>query len=75
MRPFMEQLARNCTEFAGRLAFALDYREETDPHDACFAVYTSGTTGNPKGALHEYGKIEMVIDSYHVEPDFAYDAG
>ena len=170
MRPFMEQLARNCTKFAGRLAFALDYREETvtygelwelsgkvyaylkannvatedfvllnlprgpkvvvamlgvwragaavtiteagypaerveyirkdckakividekvyeemmacearegwektDPHDACFAVYTSGTTGNPKGALHEYGKIEMVIDSYHVEPDFAYD--
>ena len=27
----------------------LDGYEETDPHDAAYAVYTSGTTGNPKG--------------------------
>ena len=34
--------------------------EKTDLHDAAFAVYTSGTTGNPKGALHEYGSITLI---------------
>lgn len=32
--------------------------EETSPFDACFAVYTSGSEGTPKGILHEYGKLE-----------------
>lgn len=33
-----------------------------DPHDAAFAVYTSGTTGNPKGVLHEYGNLVTGVE-------------
>ncbi len=46
--------------------------EKTNPNDACFAVYTSGTTGNPKGALHEYGKLNFCIQNYFVTPNFEY---
>ncbi len=41
---------------------ALQGREMLYLHDACFIFYTSGTTGNPKGILHEYGKLDIGIE-------------
>ena len=51
---------------------SLNGYEKANPHDACYAVYTSGTTGNPKGALHEYGKLEIAIRNYSKEDKFEY---
>ena len=32
---------------------------QADDLDACFAIYTSGSVGKPKGVLQEYGKIKL----------------
>jgi acyl-coenzyme A synthetase/AMP-(fatty) acid ligase len=42
----------------------LEGHEPIDPHAAAFAVYTSGTSGNPKGVLHEYGRLPITYASY-----------
>lgn len=38
--------------------------ELTDEHDAAFVVYTSGSEGNPKGFIHEYGKLMLFVEGW-----------
>ena len=41
--------------------------EKTDPHDACVSFSTSGTTGKPKTMIHEYGKLDVCLDSWYAD--------
>ncbi|KAJ1659938.1 Nonribosomal peptide synthetase [Dispira simplex] len=37
-----------------------------DPHDLAYVVYTSGSTGQPKGALVEHDNLANHINGYHL---------
>ncbi len=36
--------------------------KEADPHDLAFYIYTSGSSGRPKGAMQEYGIYDLMWD-------------
>lgn len=42
-------------------------REETGvaPNDLCYVLYTSGTTGRPKGVMTEHSNVVQFIDSFN----------
>lgn len=44
---------------------SLTGHESVYEHDAAFAAYTSGSEGNPKGVLLEYGILNMFIGGFH----------
>jgi len=45
---------------------------QTNEHDAAYAIYTSGTSGKPKGVLHEYGSLRMSIDSIKLNGEIPF---
>ncbi len=45
----------------------MDGYEPVDLHHLCYIAYTSGTTGHPKGVLHEYGTMENSWKSMRID--------
>ena len=68
--PFHEVMGDSKTDPGSKVALAEEICREVQPTDNLFIVYTSGTTGNPKGALMSHGKhlaaAYTLIDRYPI---------
>src|SRR6185437_2413782 len=55
---------------AGAAAFLLELTGRLDPDAPCSVIFTSGTTGDPKAAVHSFRSIAQIADA--VAPALGY---